>query len=75
MVEVSYLIDRPGPPSGLKSFINQRMVPPAIDAAGAVESAVYELGEQVRAQPVASLAVAAALGFVAGTLIFRLSRA
>ena len=74
MVAVSYLIDKPAPPSGLKSFINQHVVPPAIDAAGAVESAVYELGEQARAQPVTSLFVAGALGLLAGVLVFGLSR-
>ncbi len=75
MVEVGYLIDDPGPPSSLRRFINQRLVPPAIDAAGAVESAIYELGEQVRARPAACLAAAAALGLVAGLLVFRRSRA
>jgi hypothetical protein len=74
MVHVGYLIDNPGPPSALKRFLNQRLVPPAIDAAGAVESALYELGEQARARPAASLAVAGLLGLVAGTLVFRLSR-
>ena len=74
MVDVGYLIDKPGPPSGLKAFVNQYVVPPAIDAAGAVESAVYELGEQVRAQPVTSLLAAGALGLVAGVLVFNLSR-
>jgi hypothetical protein len=74
MVDVGYLIDNPGPPSGLKSFVNQRVVPPAIDAAGAVESAFYELAEQVRERPATALMVAGALGFLAGTLIFGLYR-
>jgi ElaB/YqjD/DUF883 family membrane-anchored ribosome-binding protein len=74
MVAVGYMIDNPGPPSGLRSFINQRVVPPAIDAAGAVESAVYELSEQVRAQPATSLLAAAALGLITGVLVFGLSR-
>jgi LPXTG-motif cell wall-anchored protein len=74
MVSVGYLIDNPGPPSGLKSFVNQRLMPPAIDAAGAVESAVYELSEYVRAQPNTSLLAAGALGMVAGALVFRRSR-
>jgi hypothetical protein len=71
MVTVGYMIDNPGPPSGLKSFLNRRVIPPAIDAAGAVESAVYALAEQTRAQPKMSLGVAAALGLLAGTLVFR----
>ena len=74
MVDVGYLIDKPAPPGGLRRFINHRVVPPAIDAAGAVESAVYELSEQVRAQPAISLLAAGTLGMMAGALVFGLSR-
>ena len=73
MVAVGYMIDDPGPPSPLKGFINRRLIPPAIDAAGAVESALSELSEQARARPAASLLTAGALGLVAGTLVFALS--
>ncbi len=69
MLSVGYMIDNPGPPSRVRRFVHQRVVPPAIDAAGAVESAVYELGEQVRAQPAMSLMAAGALGLLAGALI------
>jgi hypothetical protein len=71
MVSVGYLIDNPGSPAGLKSFVNRRVIPPAIDAAGAVESALYELGEVVRARPAAGLLMAAALGLVVGAAVFR----
>jgi len=74
MVAVSYLIDKPGPPAGLRRLINQRLVPPAIDAAGFVESAAYELAEQARARPATSLLAAAALGLLAGRLVFGLTR-
>jgi len=74
MVTVGYMIDNPGPPAGLKRLINRRVVPPAIDAAGAVESALYELAEQARARPGMSLGVAGALGLMAGALVFRLAR-
>jgi hypothetical protein len=74
MVAVSYMIDNPGLPSGVRRFINQHVVPPAIDAAGLVESAVYELAEQTRARPATCLLTAAALGLVAGTLVFSLAR-
>ena len=74
MVDVGYLIDRRSPPSGFMSFLNQRIVPAAIDAAGAVEAAVYELGEQVRARPATSLLAAGALGLLAGALLFGRSR-
>jgi hypothetical protein len=74
MVSVGYMIDNPGPPSALRTFVNHRLVPPAIDAAGAVESAVYELGEQVRARPAASLLAAGALGMMAAAFLVRRSR-
>jgi hypothetical protein len=74
MVAVGYMIDKPGPPSGLRRFIHQRVVPPAIDAAGSVESAIHELAEQTRARPGTSLLAAAALGLVAGTLVSGLTR-
>ena len=74
MVSVGYLIDNPGPPSELKRFINQHVIPPAIDAAGAVETAAYELAEQVRAQPKTYLLAAGALGLVLGATLFALAR-
>ena len=74
MVSVGYMIDNPGPPGRLRTFVNQRVMPPAIDAAGTVESAVYALCDEVRARPATSLLAAAALGFAAGALIFRRPR-
>jgi hypothetical protein len=74
MVSVGYMIDKPGPPSPFRTFVNQRLVPPAIDATAALESAVYELRERVRAQPVASLLAVGALGLLAGVVLFRRSR-
>jgi ElaB/YqjD/DUF883 family membrane-anchored ribosome-binding protein len=74
MTSVGDMIDNARLPSPLKRFVNRRMVPAAIDAAGAVESAVYELSEHVRDEPKASLLAAGALGFVAGALMFRRSR-
>ncbi|MBW4023408.1 MAG: hypothetical protein HIU92_09765 [Proteobacteria bacterium] len=74
MVSVGYLIDNPGGPSAFMTFVNQRVIPPAVDGAGAVESAVYELGERVRARPASSLLTAGALGLVFGAAIFSLSR-
>ena len=71
MVSVGYMIDKPAPPSALKVFIDQKVIPQAIDAAGAVESAAYELGEQVKARPVASIAIAALVGVLVGKAIFR----
>ena len=74
MVAAGYMIDNPGPPSAVRAFLHQRVTPPAIDAAAALESAVYELGERVRAQPAKSLLAAGALGFMTGALVFGLSR-
>lgn len=73
MVSVGYMIGKPEAPSGLGSFVNRRVIPPAIDAASAVESAAYELGDRVRAQPVTALLTAGALGLVIGAMIFGLS--
>lgn len=66
MVSIGYLIDKPAGPSPLMRFINTRLVPPAIDAAGAVESAVYEAGEAIRARPAPYLLAAGILGLVLG---------
>jgi len=66
MVSIGYLIDKPDGPSPLLHFINTRIVPSAIDAAGAVESAVYEAGEKIRAQPAPYLLAAGILGLVLG---------
>jgi len=74
MVTVGYLSDNRGAPSGVRRFTDQRVFPPAIDAAGAAESAVYELGEQVRAQPAMSLLAAGALGLLVGAVVFGLAR-
>ncbi len=74
MVSIGYLIDKPGRPSALARFVNEHVVPPAIDAAGAVESTVYELGEQTRAQPTSSLLVAGAVGFLIGATFFAARR-
>jgi hypothetical protein len=71
MASVGYTIDDPAPPTSFRTFVNRHVVPPAIDAAGLVESALYELGAQARAQPAMTLLAAGALGLVAGTLIFR----
>jgi hypothetical protein len=72
-VSVGTMIDQPAPPSAVKVFINQTVIPQAIDAAGAVESAAYALGEQVKQRPIASIAIAAFLGVVVGRAFFRSS--
>jgi ribose/xylose/arabinose/galactoside ABC-type transport system permease subunit len=70
-VSVGAMIDQPAPPSPLKVFINQTVIPQAIDAAGAVESAAYTLGEQVKARPIAAIAIAGLLGLIVGRALFR----
>jgi hypothetical protein len=74
MVSVGYMIGNPGPPSAFRHYVNRHVIPPAIDAAGAVETAVHELGERVRAQPKTCLLAAATLGLLFGATIFALAR-
>lgn len=74
MVSIGYLIDKPHAPGAAKRFVDTRLVPAAIDAAGAVECGIYELGQQVRAQPAKSLLLACALGVVLGMTFRSTSR-
>ena len=65
MIDRDYLLKKGGGPSAPKLFLDQRVIPLAIDAAGAVEGALERVAVRVRRMPVAALI--AALG--SGTLI------
>ena len=65
MVGRDYMLKKGAGPSAPKVFLDQKVVPAAIDAAGAVEGVLELLAVRVRRTPVAALA--AALG--AGTLV------
>jgi hypothetical protein len=62
MVSVNYMIAKPPPPSGLRSLVNRRVIPAAIEAAARAEDAVYELGQGTKRQPVLALSLAAGAG-------------
>jgi hypothetical protein len=47
-------------------FIDHHVIPCAMDAAGAVETALEDVREQVRAEPRKALIIAALAGFVFG---------
>ncbi len=65
MVSRDYMLKKGAGPSGAKVFLDQKVVPAAINAAGAVEGVLELLAVRVRRMPVAALA--AALG--TGTLV------
>ncbi len=65
MVSRDYLLKKGAGPSAPKLFLDQTIIPAAIDAAGAVEGVLERVAVRVRRMPVAALA--AALG--TGTLV------
>ena len=65
MIDRDYLLKKESGPSALKVFFNQKVVPAAINLAGAVEGILEQVAIQVRRKPMPALA--AALG--TGTLI------
>ncbi len=64
MVSKAYLLERPPPPFKAKRFMDQRVVPLLIDAAGAVEGRLEELAVAARRAPLCSFGLAVAVGFV-----------
>ena len=65
MVGRDYLLKKGEGPSAPKLFLDQRVIPLAIDAAGAVEGVLERVAVRVRRMPVSALV--AALG--SGTLV------
>jgi hypothetical protein len=69
MVSKVYLLEKPPPPSRAKRFMDQRVVPLLIDAAGAVEGRLEELAVTARRAPLCSFGLAVAMGFVLKKLV------
>ncbi len=69
MVDRDYMLKKGAGPSAPKVFLDQKVVPAAINAAGAVEGVLERVAVRVRRMPVAALA--AALG--TGTLMMLLT--
>ena len=65
MIDRDYLLKKGAGPSAPKLFLDQKVIPMAIDAAGAVEGVLERVAVRVRRRPVSALA--AALG--TGTLV------
>ncbi len=64
MVDDAYLLEKPSGPSAAKRFLDQVVLPIAIDAAGAGEDAVQRLSQRTGLRPVVIVA-----GVAAGTLL------
>jgi hypothetical protein len=58
MVSSSYLNRKPAPPSELKRFFDQRVMPMAIDGAASLEIGVASAGRRLRRSPAMSLGLA-----------------
>ena len=69
MVDRSYMLARPAPPSALKRFVNQAAIPAAIDAVAAMESGLERLGQSTRQRPWAALSLAAGGGCMIAALL------
>lgn len=64
MVNSTYMLARPAPPSPPKLFLDQQVIPALIDLAGAVEAGLERVATWTRCAPVPSVAAA----FTAGIL-------
>jgi hypothetical protein len=64
MVDRSYLLNRPPRPSGLKRYVDQEVIPLAIDAAGALEAVLERLSRRAAAQPLTAAAAAFGIGLL-----------
>ncbi|WP_250265916.1 hypothetical protein [Rhodovastum atsumiense] len=71
LVQDGYLLDKPSPPSQPKLFFDQRVIPAAIDAAGAVEAVLERLAVRTRQRPVMVLGMAMGAGFLVSRLTGR----
>ena len=64
MVGSSYLRRKPAPPSALKLFFDQRIMPMAIDGAASVEMGAASAGRHLRRNPAMSLGLALGTGIL-----------
>ena len=64
MVGRAYLLAKRRPPTALKRAIDQRMIPAAIDAAGALEAVLERISVSATRQPITALGAAFGLGLL-----------
>jgi hypothetical protein len=62
MINSSYLHRKPAPPSDLKRFFDQRIMPAAIDGAACLDMGLVKTGEQMRRNPAMALGLSAGMG-------------
>jgi hypothetical protein len=62
MVSSSYLVRKPAPPSDLKRFFDQRIMPAAIDGAARLDMGLVKISEQMRRNPAMALGLAVGMG-------------
>ncbi len=64
MVERSYMLARPAPPSAMKVFFDQSAMPRLIDAAGACEVALEQVAQRAKRAPLTCSFLAVASGWL-----------
>ncbi len=69
MVDRSYMLEQPPPPSALKRFVDLSLIPIAIDTVGAVEGALEQVSVRGRRRPLATVGAAFGLGCGAAMLV------
>ena len=69
MVDRSYLTGRSPPPGAAKLFLDQKLIPALIDAAGCVEQGVERTALLGRRAPLAGLALGLGAGLAGGLLL------
>jgi hypothetical protein len=74
MVQPSYLLQKSAGPSPARILFDQRIVPGAINAAGAAEALIERLAVYTRKSPLSALAVGLAVGGALGCLAARRKR-
>ena len=75
MVSQTYLLEKPAPPRGLHSYVDQKVLPAAANAAFAIERRIEAIAEAVREHPLTTLAATAGFAMLIGRLAAPNSRA
>jgi hypothetical protein len=71
MVSPNYALARPAPPSALRRYFDQQILPVAIDAAGELEALLEQASLRARHYPLTTLGVAACIGLALSRLVRR----
>jgi hypothetical protein len=69
MVSSAYLVRKPAPPSALKQFFDQRMMPAAIDGAACLDMGITKVTREFRRDPKIALGLALALALALGAVV------